>query len=166
MRRGVIAHGSRANAGIHHSVHFVPDLEGAPPNAVFVGWGFHNHLMRPHPLNRVVASLHLGDNGIVIVGVKPSPIADLPARFRIKRRVIKDDFTFLASLEFLRPLPILNDGQHFAIVRARLPIAFKLGFWKLLVGGIGSLLGRAFPGGASAGALLGHRVVKIFLAEY
>jgi hypothetical protein len=91
----------------------------------------------------------------VIVGVEPSAIADLAAGFGVEGRVIEDDLAALAGLEFLRALAVcLDDGQHFAIVGARLAIAFEVGFRELLVGGIGRLLGCAFPGSARALALL------------
>ncbi len=55
--------------------------------------------MRPHSLNRVIASLHVSDDGVVIVGIKPSAIPDLPTSLRIKRRVIENDLALFASLE-------------------------------------------------------------------
>ena len=60
--------------------------------------------MRPHSLYRVVTPLHIGDNGVVIIGIKPSAIPDLSARLRIKRRVVKNDLAFFARLEFLHAL--------------------------------------------------------------
>ena len=38
------------------------------------------------------SSRYFGDDGVVIVGVKPSTIADLAARFGIEWRVIENDF--------------------------------------------------------------------------
>ena len=87
---------------------------------------FRHDLMRSHALNRRVASRHFGDDGIVIVGVKPSLVANLPTGFGIERRVIENDFACSPRLEFLRALPVFDDGQHFAVVGASLPIAFKL----------------------------------------
>ena len=137
-----------ANVGVHHRVHFVADTNRL----------FGNNLMRAHSLHRVVAAFHLGDDRVVIVGVEPSAIADLPAGLRVERRVVENDLAFFARLEFLRALPVVNDGQHFAAVGARLAIAFELGFRQLLISGIRRLLGRAFPGGAGALALLFHGV--------
>jgi hypothetical protein len=68
---------------------------------------FGDDLMRPHALHRVVASLHFGDDGVVIVGVKPSAIADLSAGFGVERSVIEDDLAFFSGLEFLRALPVV-----------------------------------------------------------
>src|ERR1039457_2875074 len=121
--------------------------------------------MRAHPLHRVVAPSHFGDNGIVIVGVKPSAIADLPAGFGVEGRVIKNDLTGVPGFEFLRALTALDDSQHFAIVGARLAIAFEVGFRELLVGKIGGLLGCAFPGGTSALALLSHGALEASLVK-
>ena len=118
--------------------------------------------MRAHALNGVVASGHFGDDGVVIVGVEPSAIADLSAGFGVEGRVIEDDLAGVAGLEFLRTLAAFDDGEHFAVVGASLAIAFEVGFRKLLVGRISRLLGCAFPGGASALALLGHGAIKTF----
>ena len=63
--------------------------------------------MRAHALHRVIASSHFGNDSVVIVGVKPSAIADLPARFGIKGSVIENDLAGFAGLEFLRALPPL-----------------------------------------------------------
>ena len=115
-----------------------------------------SYLVCAHTLNRVIASRHFSDDRIVIVGVKPSAIPNLSAGLGVERRVIKDDLALLASLEFLHALPILHDGKHFAAVGARLPVAFEDRLGQLLICGVGGLLGRAFPGGASALALLVH----------
>ncbi len=101
MRGRVVAHGGEANFGVDHSIDFV-----AHANRLFG-----DDLMRAHALNRRVAALHFGDDGVVIVGVKPSPVANLPAGFGVERRVVEDDFAFFARLEFLRALAVVNDGQ-------------------------------------------------------
>ena len=110
--------------------------------------------MSAHALDRVVASLHVGDDGVVVVAVEPSAVADLAAGFGVERRVIEDDLAFVSGLEFLRALAVVDDGQHFAAVGASLAVAFEVGLRELLVGGIGGLLGCAFPGGAGAGFVL------------
>ena len=121
--------------------------------------------MRPHSLHRVVAAFHFGDDGVVIVAVKPSTIADLSAGFGIERSVVEDDLAFFARLEFLRALAVVDDGENFAAVGTSLAVAFEVGFGELLVSRVGSLLGRAFPGGASAVALLLHGAVEPCLVE-
>jgi hypothetical protein len=162
----VIAHGGLADRSVDDGIYFLPYAQGAPPFRVFCGgWGFHIDLMRPHALYRVVTSSHFSDNGIVIVGVKPSAIADLPARFGVEGRVIENDLALVSGLEFLRALAGFDDGQHFTVVGARLAIALEVGFRKLLVGGVGGLLGCAFPGGAGALALLLHSTVETLLIE-
>ena len=65
---------------------------------------FADDLMRPHSLDRVVAALHFGDDGVVIVAVEPSPVANLSAGLGVERRVVEDDLAFFARLEFLRAL--------------------------------------------------------------
>src|SRR5580704_12633624 len=161
MRSRVIAHGRLPNLSIHHRINLIPNPDprstrGTPFLARILRekWGLHHHLMRPHSLYRRITSSNVGYDSIVIVRIKPSPVANLPARLGIKRRVIKDDLTGFSSLKFLRPLPVMNDGQHFAAVRASLPITFKYRFRKLLVRRIRSLFRRAFPGSARKSLLL------------
>ena len=101
--------------------------------------------MRAHSLDRVIAAFHFGDDSVVIVAVEPSAVADLSAGFGVERSVVEDDLAFFAGLEFLRALAVVDDGEDFAAVGAGLAIAFEIGFWELLVGGIRSLFGRAFP---------------------
>ena len=124
---------------------------------------FRDDLMRAHSLDRVVATFHFGDDGVVIVAVEPSAVADLAAGFGVERRVVEDDFAFFAGLEFLHALTVVDDGENFAAIGTGLAVALEVGFRKLLVGGIGGLLGRAFPGGASAFALLLHGTVKTLI---
>src|SRR5271156_3027590 len=126
MRSRVIPHGGLTNVGVHDGIDFVANTKGAPPFRVFCGgWGFYDDLMRSHALNRRITSCHVGDDGIVIVRVKPSLVADLPARVGIERSVIKDNLARVSGLEFLRALPVLDDGQHFATGRTSLPITFE-----------------------------------------
>ena len=106
--------------------------------------------MRAHALDRVVAAFHLRHHGVVIVAVEPSAIAHLPAGLGVERRVVEDDLAFFAGLEFLCALAVVDDGEDFATVGTGLAVAFEVGFRQLLVGGVGRLLGGAFPGGASA----------------
>ena len=110
MRSRVIPHSRLPNVSVHNGVNLIPDLEGAPPYAVFVGWGLHDHLMRPHTMNGVVTSLHFGDHGVVIVRVKPSAISNLSASLSIKRRVIQNNLARFPCLELPRSLPVVNDG--------------------------------------------------------
>ena len=88
--------------------------------------GFHDDLMRAHALDRVVTALHFGDDGVVIVAVKPSPVAHLSAGLGVERRVVEDDFAFFAGLELLRALAVVDDGEHFAAIGAGLAIAFEV----------------------------------------
>src|SRR5258708_719692 len=155
MRGRVIAHGGFANCGVDGGINFLPNANRL----------FGNNLMRPHTLYRVVASGHFSDDSVVIVGVKPSAIADLAAGFGVEGSVVENHLTGFTRLELSRALITLNDGQRFAALRARLAIAFEVGLWELLVGGIRRLLGCAFPGGASAVALFSHGTVKAGLIK-
>src|SRR5579863_3551860 len=121
--------------------------------------------MRAHARNRRIASLHVSNDGVVIVRVKPPAIPDLPARLGIKRRVIKYDFAFFTSLQLLHAVPVMNYGQHFTTIRPRLPVSFEIRFRKLLISRIRRLLRRPFPGSASARLLLLHRMVEALLIE-
>src|SRR5580704_2035236 len=140
----------------------IPEAPGVPhfSRALRAKSGLHTPPIRPHSLYRRITSSNVGYESIVIVRIKPSPVANLPARLGIKRRVIKDDLTGFSSLKFLRPLPVMNDGQHFAAVRASLPITFKYRFRKLLVRRIRSLFRRAFPGSARKSLLLLHCTIE------
>ena len=121
--------------------------------------------MRPHALNRVIASRHFGNDSVVIVRIKPSAIPHLPASLGIKRRVIENDLARFASLEFLHALPVVDDRQHLAAVRPRLPVSFELRFRKLLVSRIRRLLRRTLPRSARPRLLLLHRVVESSLDQ-
>src|SRR5438034_10706365 len=70
--------------------------------------------MRAHALHRVVASLHLSHHGVQLIAVKHAAVPNLPAGFRIKRRVIENDLTFLARLELLHDFVSARYEQHFA----------------------------------------------------
>jgi hypothetical protein len=121
--------------------------------------------MRADSLNRVVASRHFGDDGIVVVGVEPSPIAHLATGFGVEGSVIKDNLAGVTGLEFLRALAAFDDRENFAVVGASLAIAFEFRFRQLLVRRIGRLLSCTFPGGASASLLLLHGAVEAGLIE-
>src|SRR5215470_4231151 len=121
--------------------------------------------MRPHTLHRVIASLDLSDYRVQLVAVEIPSVTNLPTRLGIKRRVIKNDLAFFPCIELLHAASILDDCQHFAIFGAGLQIAFKHRLWKLLVRRICGLLSCAFPGSASALALLSHGTVETGLIE-
>ncbi len=100
MRGRVIAHCGFADGGIDNRVHFLPNA-----NCLF-----YNYLMRADTLHRVVASSHFSDDGVVIVGVEPSAIADLSAGLSIEGSVVEDDLAVIAGIEFLCALIALDDG--------------------------------------------------------
>ena len=122
--------------------------------------------MRPDALNRVVAAVYFGDDGVVIVGVEPSAVAYLSAGLGVERRVIENDLAFFAGVELLHTLTVGNNRQHLAAIRARLAIALEDRGRQLLVGGIRGLFGRAFPGSAGSLALLVHRRIEALLIEF
>src|SRR4029077_18945052 len=151
---------------VDDGIDFLPDPKGGPPFPVLCrGGGVHHDLMRRNSLDRVIAGFHVGDDGVVIVAVDPSAVADLSSGFGIERSVVEDDLTFFSWLEFLRALTVVDDGENFAALGAGLAVALEFGFGKLSVGGIGRLFGCALPGGASAFALFLHGAVETFLIE-
>ena len=81
--------------------------------------------MRPHTLNRVMAAGHFRDDGVVIVAVEPSAIANLSAGLGIKPGMVENDLALLARLEFLRTLSGLDDGHDLAALGAGLAVAFE-----------------------------------------
>src|SRR5579864_230043 len=100
VRGGVVAHGGFADVGVDDGVDFVTDTN----------LGLRKYLMRTHALNRVIAAFYVGDDGVVVVGVKASAIADLAAGFGVEGSVIENDFAFVACLELLNALSVVDDG--------------------------------------------------------
>src|SRR5258708_27140372 len=115
-----------ANLGVDHGIDFGADTEGDPSFRVFCGgWGFHDDLMCPHSLDRGITSLDLGDDGVVVVRVKPSAVANLATRFGVERRMVEDDFAFVAGRELLHAPAVVDYCQDFAVVGTSLAVAFK-----------------------------------------
>src|SRR5260221_187465 len=132
MSRGVIAHSRFANCGVDDGVHFLPNSD------CLLG----NDLMRPHTLDWVVATSHVGDDRVVIVGVEPSAVADLSAGFGVEWSLVENDFTGVAGIKLSNPLAPADYVQDYAVVGARMTIAFEFRFRELLVSRICRLLGR------------------------
>src|SRR5215831_16613704 len=150
MRRSVVAHGGFAHLGVHHGVDFVAHANRS----------LGEHLMGPHALDRVVASFYLCDYSVVIAGVERSTIPDLSTGLSIERSMVENDLACFTCFEFMCALPVVDDGQDFAVFGARLPISFKFGLRKLLVYGICGLLGCSLPRGLRQFALLLHRTIE------
>src|SRR5258708_17993080 len=155
MGSGVIAHSGLTDFGVDHSIDFL-----AHANRLL-----RRDLVCAYSLDRVVAAFHFGDDGIVIVAVEPSAVDDLSSGFGVEGSVVEDDLAFISWLEFLCALTFVDDGENFTPIGTSLAVAFEVRFGKLLVSRIGSLLGCALPGGASAFALLLHGAVEAFLIE-
>ena len=100
MRSSVVAHGGFSSVGIHHRIHSVADADRL----------FRDDLMRPHALNRRIASSYFCDDGIVVVRVEPSLIAKLAARVGVERSEVEDDLAGFSGFEFARTLTVMNDG--------------------------------------------------------
>ena len=139
MRGRVIAHGGLADVRINDGIDFLSDADR------LLG----DDLVGADALDRGVASGYFGDDRVVIVGIEPSAIADLSARLGVEGRVVEDDLALIARLEFWDSLAVFDNGEDFAVFRARLPVAFEVRFRKLLVGRVRRLLDGALPGCAS-----------------
>src|ERR1019366_8526406 len=116
MRGRMIAHGGFANRGVDNGVHFLANAN------CLLGCD----LMGAHTLYRVVASGYFGDDCVVIVGVEPSAVADLPAGFGVEGGALEDNFAGVAGLEFLNAGSATNYRRYFAFGRSRLRVADKL----------------------------------------
>ena len=88
MRAGMVAPRRRAVIGIDNRVDLVADSQRLAQN----------RLVREDSLHRLGASAHIGDHGVVIVGVKPADIAHLPAGIGIKAGVIEHHFHRIAGI--------------------------------------------------------------------
>src|SRR5258708_26196235 len=150
MRGRVMAHGGVANFRIDNGVELVAD----------VNWLLGYTLVCAHALHGGIAADHVGNDSVVVATVKHSTIADLTAGLGVERRVVQDDFAFIARLQLLHALSTLQQGQYFAIVRLRLPIALEFRLRKALVGRVCRLLDRTLPGGAGAGYFLLQRLFE------
>ena len=115
VRGRVVAHGRLADFGVDDGIDFVAYADRL----------LRDDLVRPDALNGGVAALYFGDDGVVIVAVEPSAVADLAARFSVEGCVIEDDFAFVAGFEFLRALAVVDDGEDFAVVGTGLAVAFE-----------------------------------------
>src|SRR6185312_8117956 len=83
----------------------------------------------------------------------------------VERGVVEDDFAFFTGLEFLRALTFADDGENLAAVRASLAVALEVGFGELLICGVGSLFGCAFPRSAGANLLFSAGLFESFEVE-
>src|SRR5580704_5615988 len=156
MRGGVVAHGGLADFGVDDGIDFV----------AYADWLLGDNLVRTNALNRRVAALYFGHDSVVIVGVEPSAVANLAAGFGVEGRVIEDDFAFVARLELLRAVAVVDDGEDFAVVGASLAVAFEFGFGELLVRGVSGLLRGPLPGSTSALALFFQCLIETSLIKF
>src|SRR5215475_6934082 len=102
MRGRVIPHRGFPDICVNDGIHFV-----AAADALLGG-----HLMCTDALDRVVTTRHLGNDGIVILGVEPSTVSDLAACLGVKRRVIENDLAIVSRLKLAYPLGLANDRGH------------------------------------------------------
>ena len=110
--------------------------------------------MRAHALHGIGDALDLGDDGVVVVGVKPADVAHLSAGIGVEGGVVEHDVAALAGLQLLHAdagaVLRFDDGQHFAAGGERLAIAFEDRRRQRLIRRAGGFLRAAFPGSPSA----------------
>ena len=69
--------------------------------------------MREDSLDRLGRAADLGDDGVVVVRIKPADVANLSAGVGVEGGLVEDDFNFFAGLGFLNSDAIFNDGEDF-----------------------------------------------------
>ena len=92
-----------------------------------------------------------------------SGVADLPAAFAVKRRLVEHDLDVIADRGAINQRAVLDDRQHHALavmlrVTGEFGRAMLLG--EVVPQFLRGLVPRAFPGGARGGFLLGHGGVE------
>ena len=153
VRGGVVAHVARAALGIGDGGDAVAHVQ------VFFG----DDAVRDESGDRIVRAVNFGDFERFGIVVEAAGVGDLAAGFGIDRGAIEDDFGFGALLDFVYRAFLGDDGFDAAIARVGAEVEVRLGlecFREPGVGGIGDFLVRAFPGCASARALLLHRAIE------
>ncbi len=104
--------------------------------------------MRANTLHRLHATQNIGHHDVVVVGIEPAGIAHLAAGIGIERGVVEHDLDALAGICLGHADAILDDGEHFAMLRGELAIAFEDGLGQRAEGRAGRGLRASLPGGA------------------
>ena len=149
-------HGGFTDAGVDDSIGFVANSN----------WLLGDDFVHAHALYGVVRAGDFSNDRIVIVGVEPAAIAHLSSGFGVERSVIEDDLSFVTGAEFLCALAIVQEGENLATFRARLAVALEDGSRKLLVLGVGGLLGCTLPRGSRTFALLSQGKFEGFSCKF
>ncbi len=150
MRAGMVAANRRTGFCIHHGIDIVAQLDGLAQV----------DLVRADALHRLHATQNIGDDGVVVVGIEPAGIPHLAAGVGIKRGVVEHDLDALTGVRLGHADAIPDDGEHFAMLRGELAIAFEDGLGQRAEGRAGRSLRASLPGGAGARLLFGASVLK------
>src|SRR4051812_14298927 len=122
------------------------------------------HFVGTYPLNGHYTSVYIGNYAPGAIA-EDANIANLPAGIGVKRGVVENNVTFFASSQFGNALTVSHDGEHFAVERDGLLIAFENSFIEISIDGARGLLRSTFPGCTGALALLLHGAIKTFLVK-
>ncbi len=140
MGAGVIAHGGAADFVVDHGIELVANANGL----------LCDNAMGAHTLHGIRYAFDIGDERVVVFGVEPADVADLSAGIGVEGRVIENDLAAFAGLQLLRAdtsaVLGLDDGEDFAVVGARLAVAFKFRLRQRLISGARCGFATALPG--------------------
>ena len=112
------------------------------------------------PCDGLHAAMHLGDDGIAIVGEQDALVALLAAGVGVEAGVIEDDFDFVAWACGGDAGAGFDECKDFAVGGGELCVALEDGLGEVAVEGGGGLFRAAFPGGAGAGLFFGAGLFK------
>ncbi len=155
VRAGVVAADCVAALAVDDGVDAVAEGE----------WLLQHGFVRAHALYGSDAADDLGNGGVAVRGSEPARVADLAAGVGVEAGVIEDDFDFIAGGGSGNTCAVLDDGEHFAVGRSELLVAFEDGLRQIAKGRAGGFLRAAFPGGAGAGLLFGAGALETFMIE-
>ena len=144
MRAGMVAARSVAELRINDRLHLHAERERLLQHGA----------MRAHALHRLRAAQHLRHDRVVIVGAQPAVVAHLATGVGVERGVVEHHLHLFAGLCSGHTHAVAHNGQHLAMLRLKLAIAFKHRPGQLAIGRAGAGLGAALPGCAGARLLL------------
>src|SRR6202035_820153 len=112
MSSGVVATDCVAALAVDYGVDAVAEGE----------WLLQQGFMSTHTLYGRHAADDLGDGRVAISGSEPACVANLSARVGVETGVVENDFDFVAGSRRRNTCAVLDDGEHFAVGRIKLPV--------------------------------------------
>src|ERR1700733_573447 len=143
MSAGMVAADGETGFCIHHGIYVGAQLDGLTQV----------DLVRANALHRLHATQNIAYDYVVVVGIEPTGIPHLAAGVSIKRGVIEHDLYTLAGIGLRHAYAIPDDGEHFAMLRGELTVAFKDGLGQRAEGRAGRGLRASLPGSTGTGLL-------------